>query len=106
MKTYALIAVHLIIASLLLVMACSSPVKNKIQGEWTSKDGTTKLKITDKEFAMDENGTISEEYFIKNDTIYTSFQGNQPYTKFAIQKLETDKLTLVDPDSKQLEFLR
>ena|ERR1700761_5327344 len=106
MKNYVLIAVHIVIASLLLGMACSTPAKNKIQGEWTSKDGNTKLKITDKGFAMDENGSISEEYFIKDDTIFTSFQGNQPYTKFVIQKIETDKLTLLDPDSRQLEFLR
>jgi hypothetical protein len=106
MKTYALIAVHVLIAFALLAMSCGNPVKNKLQGNWVSKDGVTKLKITDKGFAMDDNAQIPEEYFIKDDTIFTSFEGNQPYTKFVIKKLDGDKLTLLDPDEQSLEFTR
>ena len=106
MKTYALIAVHLIIAFLLLEMSCTNTQKNKLQGYWISKDGNTKLKITDRGFAMDVDARIPEHYFIKNDTIYISYQGDEPYTKFVIQKLEPGKLTLLDPNSNPIEFTR
>jgi hypothetical protein len=106
MKKYALIAVHLVIAYLLFVMACSDPVKSKLQGDWLSKDGKTKLKITDKQFTMDNDGQIHEDYFIKGDTIFTSYEGNQPYTKFVIKKLDASKLTLLNPDAEAVEFNR
>lgn len=106
MKTYALIAVHIVFALLLFMMSCSNPQENKLQGNWVSKDGKTKLKITGKGFAMDDNAAVPEQYFLKGDTIFTSFEGNQPYTKFVIQNLEESKLTLLDPDSVRLEFSR
>jgi hypothetical protein len=106
MKKFALIFIHLATASVLLAVACSSPVKNKIQGSWTSKDGKTKLKITDKHLSMDESALIPEEYFVKGDTIYTSFQGKRPYTKFVVQKLDASNLTLEEPDSVSVEFSR
>src|ERR1700761_4452212 len=106
MKTFALIAVHLVTAALLLLVACASPVENKLQGDWKSKDGNTKLKITPKNFAMDKDAEIQEAYFVKGDTIFTSYEGNQPYTKFVIQKLNENELTLLDPDSAQMIFTR
>lgn len=106
MKILALIAVHVVFAILLFSMSCSDPVKSKLQGNWTSKDGKTKLKVTDKGFAMDNNAEVPEQYFVKGDTIYTSFEGNQPYTKFVIKKLDGDKLTLLDPDATPIEFSR
>jgi hypothetical protein len=106
MKKYALVAVHIVIAYLLFVMACSDPIKSKLQGSWRSKDGKTKLKITDKQFTMDNDGEIPEDYFIKGDTIFTSFEGNQPYTKFVINKLEANKLILLNPDAEAVEFSR
>lgn len=106
MKISALIAVHLVIAYLLFFMACSDPVKSKLQGKWLSKDGKTKLKITDKQFTMDNNGQIPEDYFIKGDTIFTSYEGNQPYTKFVIKRLEANKLTLLNPDAEAVEYSR
>ncbi|MDB5030577.1 hypothetical protein [Mucilaginibacter sp.] len=106
MKTYALITVHIVFAILLFSMSCTNPVKDKLQGSWTSKDGKTKLKVTDKGFAMDNNAEVPEQYFLKGDTIYTSFEGNQPYTKFVIQKLEPNRLTIQDPDLQLIEFTR
>ena len=106
MKKFALIVVHVAYASVLLIVACSNPVKNKLKGDWRSKDGSTKLKITDKEFTMDDGEAIAEDYFIKNDTILTSFQGNQPYTSFVVQKLDDHHLKLMRPDSVAMEYSR
>lgn len=41
---------------------------------------------------------IPEDYFMKADTIFTSFEGNQPYTKFVVKKLDDHNLSLVMPD--------
>lgn len=106
MKNYALVLVHVATAAVLLVVACSEPVKNKIQGKWISKDGNTKLQITDKNLTMDHDALIPEKYFMKGDTIYTSYEGKRPYTKFVVQKLEDNNLTLVDDDSTMMEFSR
>jgi hypothetical protein len=106
MKTYALIAVHLVTAVLLLSVACSDHPINKLKGDWVASDGKHILKVTDKTFAIDAEAQITEDYFVKGDTIYTSFEGNQPYTKFAIKRLEDDRLSLLDPDSVTIEFTR
>ncbi len=106
MKRYALIFVHVAGAFLLLAGACSNPVKSKLKGNWHSKDGGTKLNITDKEFMMDDGEAIPEDYFIKGDTIFTSFEGNQPYTKFVVQKLDEKYLKLMGPDSVAMEYTR
>ena len=106
MKKYALIFVHIASASVLLVMACSDPVNTKIQGNWHSKDGVTKLKITDKNFIMDDGEPIAEDYFMKGDTLYTSFEGNQPYTNFVIKKVDEHYLKLMGPDSVNMEYSR
>lgn len=69
----------------------------KLIGEWQAKDGS-KLKITSKTFT-EADSPEPEDYFIKGDTIYTSFQGNLPYTKYAIKKLDDHNLELFTPDS-------
>src|ERR1700742_360209 len=84
---------------MLLTVACSNSHKGKLQGTWKLKTGDTKLKITDKKFAMDSDLEYAEDYFVKGDTIFTSFQGNQPYTKFVVQILDDHDLKLLSPDS-------
>jgi hypothetical protein len=106
MKKIALIFVHVACASVLLIVACSNPVKNKLQGKWRSKDGLSKLNITDKAFTLDDGEAIAEDYFLKGDTIFTSFQGNQPYTSFVVQKLDDHYLKLLGPDSLAVEYNR
>lgn len=106
MNKYALIFVHLACASVLFTMACSNPAKNKLKGNWRSTDGTVKLNITDKGFIMDDGEAIAEDYFVKGDTIYTSYQGNQPYTSFVVQKLDDHYLKLMGPDSVAVEYSR
>ena len=104
MKNYALIFVHVACALVLVLGACSHPVKNKLQGKWQSKDGAAKLSITEKSFIMDSDDV--EDYFLKGDTIFTSFQGNLPYTSFVVQKLDDHYLKLMGPDSVAVEFSR
>jgi len=106
MKKYALIFMHVAFALLLLIVACSSPVKNKLKGNWRSKDGATKLNITEKDFTLDDGEAIAEEYFVKGDTIYTSFQGNLPYTNFVVQQVDEHNLKLMGPDSVAVEYSR
>jgi hypothetical protein len=106
MKKYALIFVHVACASILVLVACSDPVNTKIQGNWHAKDGVTRLNITGKDFIMDDGEAIAEDYFMKGDTIYTSFEGNQPYTNFVVQKLDDHYLNLMGPDSVVMEYSR
>ncbi len=103
MKKFALVFVHIACAFVLVAGACSNPAKNKLQGKWLSKDGITKLNITDKHFSMDEE---EEDYFVKGDTIFTSYQGNKPYTSFVVQRLDDHNLKLMGPDSIAVEFSR
>ena len=98
--------IFLICVSILLTVACSNSHKGKLQGNWKLKTGDTKLKITDKKFAMDSDLEYAEDYFVKGDTIFTSFQGNQPYTKFVVQILDDHDLKLLSPDSTVMEFTR
>jgi hypothetical protein len=93
-------------ASSLLIAACSNPHKSKLQGDWKLKSGDTKLRITDKKFAMDSDLEYAEDYFVKGDTIFTSFEGNQPYSKFVVQLLDENNLKLLSPDSTVMEFTR
>lgn len=89
---------------MLLTAACHKNEPNKkLQGNWKSKDSITSLKITDKQFTLDNE---AEDYFLKGDTIFTSFEGNLPYTKFVIQKLDEKQLNLLFPDSVAVEFSR
>lgn len=95
---------------LLLFAACSGPKSGsgdtRLQGNWKLKDGDTKLKITKKKFAMDSDLQYAEDYFVKGDTIFSSFQGNQPYSKFVIQQLDDHNLKLLSPDSTVMEFTK
>ncbi|MDB5025677.1 MAG: hypothetical protein JWP78_3432 [Mucilaginibacter sp.] len=112
MTKYALIPVcqktflGVVCAAVLLITACSHSHKGKLQGDWKLKSGDTKLKITDKKFAMDSDLEYAEDYFVKGDTIFTSFEGNQPYTKFIVQNLDEHDLKLLSPDSTVMEFIR
>lgn len=74
----------------------------KLVGDWTAKDGS-KLKITAKTFT-EADSPDPEDYFVKGDTIYTSFQGNLPYTKYAIKKLDEHTLELFTPDSTTITY--
>jgi len=92
----------------LAAWACNGNNKHeanpKLIGNWISKDGETKLQINSKQFILDNGEPIPEDYFMKGDTILTSFEGNQPYTKFLIKKLNNKELSLMFPDSVLVEF--
>jgi hypothetical protein len=96
----------LVCTLLWLPSACSNSPKSNLRGDWKLKSGETKLKITDKKFAMDSDLQYAEDYFVKGDTIFTSFEGNQPYSKFIVQKLDEHQLKLLSPDSTVMEFTR
>ncbi|HWZ04709.1 MAG TPA: hypothetical protein VNX40_13925 [Mucilaginibacter sp.] len=104
MKNYVLIFVHVACAFVLISGACKSPANNKLKGTWHSKDGSKKLNITDKSFTID--GDEAEDYFVKGDTVFTSYQGNLPYTTYLIQKLDEHSLKLMMPDSVAVEYNR
>ena len=76
----------------------------KLMGEWTAKDGS-KLKITGKTF-IEADSPEPEDYFVKGDTIYTSFQGNLPYTKYTIKKLDEHSMELFTPDSLTVDYTK
>jgi hypothetical protein len=91
----------------LLLGACSHNKSNpKLIGVWVSKSDKSKLKITDKTFTMESDSPEPEDYFVKGDTIYTSFEGNLPYTKYIIQKLDDHQLNLFTPDSTSVVFTK
>ncbi len=69
-------------------------------------DGATMLKITNKAFTLDSDSPIAEDYFVKQDTIYTSFQGALPYSKFVIKHVDEHQLKLEYPDSALVVFNR
>ena len=106
MKNNTLVVVYTLIA--LVFTACTSnPVNRKLEGTWQSKDRATKLIITDKGFTTEEDGKpVTEDYFVKKDTIYTSYEGSRPYTTFYIKNLDDHKLILLYPDSDVVEFSR
>jgi hypothetical protein len=97
---------YLALAVLLLAASCSNAHKSKLQGDWKLKSGETRLKITARKFAMDSDLQYAEDYFVKGDTIFTSFEGNQPYSKFIVEKLDENNLKLLSPDSTVMEFTR
>src|SRR5476651_479352 len=104
MKTFALIFIHLACAIVLFIGSCSNSAKSKVKGEWRAKDGSTKLKISTDKFIENTGTPVSEDYFMKGDTIYTSFEGNQPYSKFVIEKVDDHNLQLIYPDSVSKTF--
>ncbi|MFA6247503.1 MAG: hypothetical protein WC615_11220 [Mucilaginibacter sp.] len=108
MKKYALVIIALS-GVVMLMSACGNEKREsnpKLIGTWKSKNSETSLKITDKKFIMDGDEQSAEDYFTKGDTIFTSFEGNQPYTRFVIKKLDEKILNLVYPDSVLVEFAR
>ncbi|QHS55477.1 hypothetical protein GWR56_07970 [Mucilaginibacter sp. 14171R-50] len=106
MKKYILIS-YIFFAVALMITACEKKQSNTmLQGTWKSKDANTSLKITGKKFIMDGDEQSAEDYFVKGDTIFTSFEGNQPFTKFVIQKVDESNLILLYPDSVVVNFSR
>ncbi len=106
MKKVALITVHFLTAAVLVAVACTDHAVNRLKGNWIADDGLHELKITDKTFAIDAEAQITEDYFVKEDTIFTSFNGNQPYVRYVIKNVDEQSLTLLDPDSLTLNFRR
>lgn len=101
-----LIFVHLASAIVLFIGSCAHSAQSKVKGDWHAKDGGTRLKITSDKFTEDNGAPVTEDYFIKGDTIFTSFEGNQPYTKFVIQQVDDHNLKLLYPDSVSIAFTR
>jgi hypothetical protein len=96
----------LFLATSSVVFGCSSPVKSKLKGNWRSTDGVTKLKISDKEFSLEDGETIPKNYSLKKDTIYTSFQENEPSDSFVVEEVDDHHLTLLGSDSVAMEYNR
>lgn len=93
---------------ILLTISCSPKQKRdpNLVGVWKSTTDGSKLNITDKGFMMTKDSPEPEDYFVKGDTIYTSFEGNLPYTKYAIKHLDAHTLKLFTPDSTLVEFTK
>jgi len=102
--------IYVIVAGILILLsvACNHPAKNttnpELIGVWISKKDGSKLKITGKQFTMESDAPDAEDYFVKGDTIYTSFEGNLPYTEYVIKQLDEHTLKLFTPDSLIVEF--
>jgi len=106
MRSHLLIFVPVASAFLLFTNGCAKGGNKKLVGEWHSKKDGSKLKITGKTFALESDSPDPEDYFVKGDTIYTSFEGNLPYTKYAIKKLDDHQLEIFTPDSVIMQFSR
>ncbi len=112
MKTEKLLfkkTILLLLLFFLFAFGCkqTQSAKGKIHGKWRSEDGKTKLTITQKEFTLDEGEEpIAESYFVQGDSIFTSYEGSQPFTKFVIKNVSDKALTLVYPDSTSVNFIR
>ncbi|MEX8547645.1 MAG: hypothetical protein V5804_08595 [Mucilaginibacter sp.] len=112
MKTGKLLfknSILLLLLFFLIAFGCrqQTSAKNKIRGKWHSADGKTRLTITQKEFTLNEGEEpIAESYFVKGDSIFTSYEGSQPFTKFVIKNVSDKTLTLVYPDSTSVNFMR
>jgi hypothetical protein len=107
MKINPLISVFVAGLLMLLSVACSHPGSKsnpKLIGVWISKKDGSKLKITERQFTMESDAPDPEDYFVKGDTIYTSFEGNLPYTTYAIKQLDDHTLKLFTPDSTVVVF--
>ncbi|MGI4749638.1 MAG: hypothetical protein ACRYFB_03295 [Janthinobacterium lividum] len=104
-KTYLVLTVAAV--GIVIIAACKSSTANKkLMGKWHSEDQKTKLEVTAKNFILDEGEPIAESYFTKGDTLFTSYEGSQPYTKFIVKDLMDKSMTLVYPDSTSVSFLR
>jgi hypothetical protein len=98
--------VFLFLAVSSIFMGCASPVKNKLKGNWRSTDGVTMLKISDKEFSLEDGETIPKKYSIKKDTLYTSFQEDEPVDSFIVEKVDDHHLELMGADSVTVDYSR
>lgn len=105
-KNYFLFGLVLFTAIIVFTGCSNPPAKNKIRGNWHSGDNKITLKITAKDFILDEGEPVAENYFVKGDTIFTLYEGSQPFTKFEIRNLSDKSLTLVYPDSTLVKFIR
>jgi hypothetical protein len=105
MKTY-LLFIYVFCAGALFAGCKGSGGKAKVQGKWKGKTEGTNLEITAKQFIVDNDHQNPEDYFVKGDTIFTSFEGNQPYTKFVIKELDEHNLQLMFPDSVVVAYSR
>jgi len=92
------------IVFIFLMLSCSNPVKSNLKGSWKAVNGESNLMITEKVFSLDDGDYIPEDYYLKGDTIYTSYAGNEPQTSFVVQKLDEHYLRLLGPDSVAIEF--
>ena len=112
MKTEKLLfknSILLLLPFFLMALGCrqQTSAKNNIRGKWHTEDGKTRLTITQKEFTLDEGDEpIAENYFMQGDSVFTSYQGSRPFTKFVIKNLSDKSLTLVYPDSTSVKFMR
>jgi len=108
MKIIAFLIIGMACLMMLLSVACWPKQKRdpNLIGEWKSTADGSKLNITDKGFMMMKDSPEPEDYFVKGDTIYTSFEGNLPYTKYAIKHLDAHQLKLFTPDSTLVEFTK
>lgn len=108
MKIITFVIIGMACAMMLLSVACSPKQKRdpNLIGEWKSTANGSKLNITDKSFMMTSDSPEPEDYFVKGDTIYTSFEGNLPYTRYAIKHLDAHQLKLFTPDSTLVEFTK
>ena len=98
--------IFLFLAASSIMLGCSSPVKNKLKGNWRSTGGVTKLKISDKEFSLEDGETIPKNYSLKKNTIYTSFHDNEPIDSFVVAEVDDHHLKLVGADSVSMEYNR
>jgi hypothetical protein len=106
MRSHPLIFLYAACAFVLFASACKHSSNKKLIGEWHSTKDGSKLKITDKAFTIESDSPDPEDYFVKGDTIYTSFEGNLPYTKYAILKLDEHQLKLFTPDSTTIAYTK
>jgi hypothetical protein len=108
MKIITFVFIGISCVVMLFSVACSSKHKKdpNLIGEWKSTADGSKLNITDKGFMMTKDSPEPEDYFVKGDTIYTSFEGNLPYTKYAIKHLDAHQLKLFTPDSALVAFTK
>ncbi|MGI4806101.1 MAG: hypothetical protein ACRYFL_15150 [Janthinobacterium lividum] len=106
MKKRYLILATVVIGAGIMAACNSSAVNKKLLGKWSSQDKKTNLQITAKEFILDEGEPLAESYFTKGDSIYTSYEGSEPYTKFVVKNLTDKSMTLVYPDSTAISFFR
>jgi len=108
MKIITFVFISIACIVMLFSVACSHKQKRdpNLIGEWKSTADGSKLNITDKGFMMTKDSPEPEDYFVKGDTIYTSFEGNLPYTKYAIKHLDAHQLKLFTPDSVLVEFTK